>query len=69
MEVMIHSFYVIDAGLCIYHYDFKKETHLDDQLLSGFLTAIGSFAQEAFQKGLQSIHIQNGQKINFYIDQ
>jgi hypothetical protein len=66
---MIHSLYVIDSGICIFSYQFKKDTTIDEQLLSGFLTAIGNFAKETFKSdtGLQTIHIQN-QKLNFYLE-
>ncbi|MHA1150210.1 MAG: hypothetical protein ACTSR8_18415 [Promethearchaeota archaeon] len=63
---MFHNLYVIDAGVCLYSYDFIEKTVIDDQLLSGFLTAIGSFAQETFQSGLQTIKILDGQKLIFY---
>ena len=65
---MLFNFFIIDQGLCIYHYDFVKESSIDEQLLSGFLSAIGSFAQNTFQNGLQAIQIQNGQKMNFFIE-
>lgn len=66
---MIHSLFIIDAGIAIFTHHFKKETAIDAQLLSGFLSAIGSFAQETFQTGLQTIHIRNGEKMNFYVEQ
>lgn len=65
---MLSSLFVIDSGLCIYSYHFKKEMVIDEQLLSGFLTAIGSFAKETFQTGLQTINIRNGEKLNFYVE-
>ena len=40
---MIHNLYVIDSGVCIYSYYFKDQD-IDDQLFSGFLSALGSFA-------------------------
>ncbi|MHA1683733.1 MAG: hypothetical protein ACTSUE_22535 [Promethearchaeota archaeon] len=64
---MIHSLFIIDRGISIYSYHFKK-TDIDGQLLSGFLSAIGSFAQETFQTGLQTISIRNGEKMNFYVE-
>ncbi|MBD3351544.1 MAG: hypothetical protein GF364_08660 [Candidatus Lokiarchaeota archaeon] len=66
---MIHALYIIDSGICIYSYRFKKDTDIDEQLLSGFLTAIGNFAKETFKSdtGLQTIQIQD-EKLNFYLD-
>ncbi|MBD3187838.1 hypothetical protein GF325_13465 [Candidatus Bathyarchaeota archaeon] len=66
---MIHSLFIIDHGIAIFTHHFKNETAIDAQLLSGFLSAIGSFAQETFQTGLQTIHIRNGEKMNFYVEQ
>jgi hypothetical protein len=65
---MIHHLFVIDHGISIYTHDFIKESTIDPQLLSGFLAAIGSFANEAFKTGLQTISVRNGEKLNFYID-
>lgn len=65
---MFHNLYVIDAGVCLYSYDFIENVAIDDQLLSGFLSAIGSFAQETFQSGLQTIKILDGQKLIFYLE-
>lgn len=65
---MITSFYIIDQGVCIYNYNFKTANPIDQQLLSGFLSAIGTFAQATFQTALQSILIQNGLKLNFYAE-
>ncbi len=65
---MINSLYVIDAGVCIYSHVIHRGVFIDEQLLSGFLTAIGTFAHEAFKSGLQTIEIQNGLKIAFYLE-
>jgi hypothetical protein len=65
---MIHHLFVIDHGISIYTHDFIKESTIDPQLLSGFLAAVGSFANEAFKTGLQTISIRNGEKLNFYVD-
>lgn len=65
---MIHHLFVIDHGISIFTHDFIKESTIDPQLLSGFLAAIGSFANEAFKTGLQTISIRNGEKLNFYVD-
>lgn len=63
---MFHNLYIIDSGVCLYSYDFKENITIDEQLLSGFLSAIGSFALETFQSGLQTIKILDGQKLIFY---
>jgi hypothetical protein len=65
---MISNLYVIDNGLCIYSYTFKKTITISEQLFSGLLTALGAFAQETFKTGLQTIQIQNGQNLVFYLD-
>jgi hypothetical protein len=65
---MIHHLFVIDHGMSIYTHDFIKESSIDPQLLSGFLAAISSFANETFKTGLQTINVRNGEKLNFYID-
>ncbi len=66
---MIINLYVIDAaGICIYSYDFQRNVFVNEQLLSGFLSAITMFAQEAFQTGLHAIQIRNGQKMIFYLE-
>jgi hypothetical protein len=66
---MINNLFIIDkAGICLYSYNFQKVTGIDGQMLSGFLSALSAFAQEAFQTRLQSIEIHNGQKLVFYVD-
>ncbi len=65
---MIQSLYIIDAGLCLYSYKFQQTIAFDDQLLSGFFTAIGNFAQETFRTGLATIKIRNGLKMNFFLE-
>ncbi|MFX0133381.1 MAG: hypothetical protein ACFFDN_07045 [Candidatus Hodarchaeota archaeon] len=64
---MIHSLYIINpAGICIYSEHFIK-SRIDEQLLTGFLTAIGSFSQEAIGGALQKINIRTGeQMVLFY---
>jgi hypothetical protein len=54
--------------MCIYSYNFKQDIAANEQLISGFLSAIGSFAQEIFQTGLQTIEIRNGKKLVFSIE-
>ena len=41
---------------------------INEQLFTGYLSAIGSFAQETFKDGLHSIQIKNGQKLVFYLE-
>jgi len=67
---MIINLFIIDAesGVCIYSYIYRKSIFVDENLLSGFLTAMGSFAQETFKTGLQTIQIQNGRKLSFYVE-
>ncbi len=70
MIFIIINLYVIDgAGICIYSYEFQRNVFVNEQLLSGFLSAITMFAQEAFQTGLHAIQIRNGQKMIFYLEQ
>jgi hypothetical protein len=68
---MIFNLFVIDNGLCIYSYNYRKEKDItiDEQLMSGFLTAIGQFAKETFKTGLQTIGIQGGKKLSFFIEE
>ncbi len=66
---MIEQFFIINQGMCIYEYHFSTHLSIDSQMLSGFLSAIGSFAQETFQSGLSSIQIRNHKKLIFYLDE
>lgn len=66
---MIRDIYIIDVGICIYSYSFKPSTDLNEQLLSGLLSAVGAFAQETFKSGLQAMEIRNGQKIAFFFEE
>ncbi len=66
---MIEKLFVIHHGMCIYEYKFSNSISIDSQMLSGFLSAIGSFAQETFQSGLSSVQIRNDKKLNFYLDE
>lgn len=54
--------------MCIYEYSFTTDLTIDSQMLSGFLTAIGSFAQETFKSGLSTIQIRNDKKLVFFIE-
>ncbi|MHA1300980.1 MAG: hypothetical protein ACTSO9_16290 [Candidatus Helarchaeota archaeon] len=63
---MIHSYYIINqAGIAIYSEHFVK-SNVDEQLLSGFLTAIGSFSQEAIGGALQKLQIKTGEQMVLY---
>ncbi len=65
--IMIHSLYIMNpAGICIYSEHFIK-SRIDEQLLTGFLTAIGSFSKEAIGGALQKLNIKTGeQMVMFY---
>ncbi|MHA1376965.1 MAG: hypothetical protein ACTSRG_01160 [Candidatus Helarchaeota archaeon] len=63
---MIHSYYIINqAGIAIYTEHFVK-SNVDEQLLSGFLTAIGGFSQEAIGGELQKLNIKTGEQMVLY---
>ncbi len=65
---MIQSLYIIDRGVCLYSYDFVATTTINQQLLGGFLEALGLFAEETFNTKLQSIEVKNGLKLVFFVD-
>lgn len=65
---MLYSLFIIDHGICLYIHHFKLNVAIDEQLVSGFLTAIGTFAQETFKTGLQAVQIRNGEKMSFFIE-
>ncbi len=65
---MIHNLYIIsEGGIAIYCKNFAKST-LDEQLISGFLLAIGNFAKEAVGSGLKKIEMQTGEQLCVYYD-
>ncbi len=65
---MIHNLYIIsEGGTAIYSKNFAKST-LDEQLISGFLLAIGNFAKEAVGSGLKKIEMQTGDQLHVYYD-
>lgn len=61
---MILNFFIFhQSGPCIFKCEYLKGTEIDEQLISGFLTALSSFAQEAFLDGLQRIHLASGRRL------
>mgnify|MGYP000870060614 CR=1 FL=1 len=65
---MINNLYIIDnAGCLLFSHCFIQRNNTNEQLISGFLSAMSSFAQETFQTGLQTMGIRNGQKLVFFI--
>jgi len=66
---MIYNLYIIsEGGIPIYSKNFAKST-MDEQLISGFLIAIGNFAKEAVGSGLKKIEMQTGEQIFVYFDE
>ena len=60
---MIYDVFVITGGgIAIYHKSFGKSI-IDEQLLSGFLTAISDFSKETMGEKLQKIDVQTNQLI------
>lgn len=65
---MIHNLYIItEAGVAVYSKNFAKST-MDEQLISGFILAIGNFATEAVGSGLKKIEMQTGEQLFVYYD-
>ncbi len=61
---MLHSIYItLESGACIYarHY---IDSRIDNQLLSGFIHALGSFANEALGSEMQSLRLQTGEQLS-----
>ncbi|MHA1314347.1 MAG: hypothetical protein ACTSRB_10600 [Candidatus Helarchaeota archaeon] len=60
---MIYDLFIItEGGLGIYHKSFAHST-IDDQLLSGFLTAISDFSKETMGEKLSKIDVQTEQLV------
>ncbi|MEQ9714701.1 MAG: hypothetical protein ACTSSP_00075 [Candidatus Asgardarchaeia archaeon] len=58
LSKMILNIYIIhESGVCIFKREYSKETEVDEQLISGFLMAIRTFAQQTFLDGLQRIQL------------
>ena len=65
---MIHNLYIIsEGGIAIYTKNFIK-TSMDEQLISGFLLAVGNFAKEAVGSGLRKIEMETGEQLFVYYD-
>ncbi len=61
---MILNLYVIhESGVCIFKREYTKETEIDEQLISGFLMAVRSFAQQTFLDGLQRVQLASGRTL------
>ncbi|MHA1132443.1 MAG: hypothetical protein ACTSQQ_16775 [Candidatus Helarchaeota archaeon] len=61
---MLHSVYItLESGACIFarHY---IQSRIDNQLLSGFINALGAFATEALGSEMQSIRLQTGEQLS-----
>ncbi|TFG05886.1 MAG: hypothetical protein EU536_00650 [Promethearchaeota archaeon] len=61
---MIHSLYIItENGICLFAQHFI-DTQIDNQLISGFINALGAFATEALGSGMQSLKLQTGDHLS-----
>ncbi|MHA1650794.1 MAG: hypothetical protein ACTSYB_11415 [Candidatus Helarchaeota archaeon] len=66
---MIYSLYIIsEGGIAVYSKNFVRAS-LDEQLISGFLLAVGNFAKEAVGSGLKKIEMQTGEQLLIYYDE
>ncbi|MHA1785939.1 MAG: hypothetical protein ACTSVY_13290 [Candidatus Helarchaeota archaeon] len=65
---MIHKLYIItENGAAVFEKVWLEAKTTDAHLLSGFLTALSSFAVEALGSGgLQSIELENNEQLAFY---
>lgn len=67
VNILITALYLIaKGGTCIFKREYTK-TEVDEQLISGFLSAIEDFARETFLDGLQEIKLQTGRKLIYGI--
>ncbi|NVM28218.1 MAG: hypothetical protein HWN65_05210 [Candidatus Helarchaeota archaeon] len=65
---MIHNLYIINVGgIAIYTKNFAKSL-MDEQLISGFILAVGNFAKEAVGSGLRKIEMETGEQLFVYHD-
>ncbi|MHA1131215.1 MAG: hypothetical protein ACTSQI_05875 [Candidatus Helarchaeota archaeon] len=63
---MIHNLYIIsEGGIALYSKSFVK-SELDEQLISGFLLAVGNFAKETVGSGLKKIEMETGEQLHVY---
>lgn len=61
---MIYSIYIItENGVCVFTKHYKKSL-VDDQLISGFMSALGNFSIEALGSELQSIKLRTGEQLS-----
>jgi len=61
---MLHSLYIVsEHGSCLFAKHFI-DTQIDNQLISGFINALGSFATEALGSGMQSLKLQTGEQLS-----
>jgi len=67
VKKLITALYLIaKGGACIFKREYTK-TEVDEQLISGFLSAIENFARETFLDGLQEIKLQTGRTLIYGI--
>lgn len=61
---MFHSIYIIKKnGVCVFAKHYMK-SNLDDQLVSGLLTALGDFSAEALGSEPQAIQLKTNQQLS-----
>lgn len=66
---MIYNLYIIsEGGLALYSKNFAKST-IDENLISGFLLAIGNFSKETVGSGLKKIELQRGEQLCIFYDE
>ena len=60
---MFHSLYITtESGVCIFAQHFI-ESRIDNQLITGFINALGAFATEALGSEMQSLKLQTGEQL------
>ncbi|MHA1324823.1 MAG: hypothetical protein ACTSRL_18680 [Candidatus Helarchaeota archaeon] len=65
---MIKNLYIIsDGGVALYSKNFAPSA-VDEQLISGFLLAIGNFAKETVGSGLKRIEMRTGEQLHVFYD-
>lgn len=63
--MVIHNFMILTkSGTCIYYkeYNPSMEIEINPSLLSAFFSAMNSFSENLFKKGLETITIQNNKQ-------
>ena len=59
--------FILESGICIFHYRSGESLDINENLVSGFLNAISQFTEETFRKSaLDQINISNKKKIVIY---